>query len=32
MVHFPVALYILHQDDFEEKDEYNKGYLVEWML
>ena len=23
---------IFHQDDFEEKDESNKGYLVELML
>ena len=32
MIQFLVALDIFHQDDFEEKDEYNKGYLMEWML
>ena len=24
--------FIFHQDDLAEKDEYNKDYLVEWML
>ena len=29
---FLAALDTFHQDDFEEKDEKNKGYLAEWML
>ena len=26
------ALDILHQEDFEEKDEQNKCFLAKWML
>ena len=32
MIPYLAALDILHQDDFEEKDEYNKGYLTECTL
>ena len=32
LIQFLVTLDIFHQDDFEEKYEYLKGYLVKWML
>ena len=31
-IQFHAALDIFHWDDFEEKDEQNKGYSSEWIL
>ena len=32
LIQFLAPLNIFHQDDFEEKDEKNKGFLAEKML
>ena len=32
LIQFLATLDIFHHDNFDEKGEYNKGYLTEWML